>query len=140
MSNKYTGEWKDGSRNGYGIFFYSNGSKYEGEWLKNKKHGMGILTFEDGSIYEGTFVDDRMKDNNLNVHAIERGWVDKDAEIQQNKSKNEWLKTDKKDSDKKLKKDKSNLKDLKKQTTQVKNVTVKATKNSKKDIEQNQYK
>ena len=27
---RYIGQWKDGKRDGYGIFYYANGSKYEG--------------------------------------------------------------------------------------------------------------
>jgi len=33
MRNRYVGEWADGIREGYGVFFYSNGATYEGEWL-----------------------------------------------------------------------------------------------------------
>ena len=25
------GEWKDGKRNGHGVYFYHNGDKYDGE-------------------------------------------------------------------------------------------------------------
>lgn len=61
---RYVGEWKNGFRHGYGVFFYSNGGKYEGLWDSNYKHGFGIFTFHDGSQYVGKFHNDRMIDYN----------------------------------------------------------------------------
>lgn len=61
---RYVGEWKNGFRHGYGVFFYSNGAKYEGIWDQNYKHGFGIFTFHDGSQYIGRFHNDRMMDYN----------------------------------------------------------------------------
>jgi len=54
------GQWKDGKRNGRGIFYYANGSKYDGEWSGDLKHGDGTFVFEDGTIYEGPFNNDKM--------------------------------------------------------------------------------
>ena len=28
--DKYIGEWKDGKRNGHGVYYYHNGDKYDG--------------------------------------------------------------------------------------------------------------
>ena len=61
--DRYIGEWKDGKREGYGKFFYSNGSIYEGYWKNNKKEGFGIFTFQDRTKYIGNFKDDIMIDN-----------------------------------------------------------------------------
>ena len=30
--DKYDGEWKNGKKEGKGIFYYNNGDKYEGIW------------------------------------------------------------------------------------------------------------
>ena len=38
----YEGEWRDGQRNGNGVFYYADGSKYDGEWKEDKKDGKGI--------------------------------------------------------------------------------------------------
>ena len=61
--DRYIGEWKDGKREGYGKFFYSNGSIYEGYWKNNKKEGYGIFTFQDRTKYIGNFKEDIMIDN-----------------------------------------------------------------------------
>ncbi|OQR80685.1 radial spoke head 10 family protein, partial [Thraustotheca clavata] len=64
--NRYEGDFSNGVRDGYGIFFYANGSRYEGHWEKNVKHGLGLMFFEDGTIYEGEFDNDKMADVNDN--------------------------------------------------------------------------
>ena len=39
LRNMYDGEFLQGYRHGYGVFYYANGACYEGEWLNNMKHG-----------------------------------------------------------------------------------------------------
>ena len=56
--DRYVGEWKEGKRDGYGKFFYSNGSIYEGYWKNNKKEGFGILSFQDRTKILGAFKND----------------------------------------------------------------------------------
>jgi hypothetical protein len=41
ITGKYTGDWLDGQKHGYGVFVYANGSKYEGEWVHDKRAGKG---------------------------------------------------------------------------------------------------
>ena len=48
---KYIGEFKEGRRDGEGIWFI-NGYRYEGEWKLDKFHGRGILDTL-GEIQEG---------------------------------------------------------------------------------------
>lgn len=68
LRNRYEGEWLillfkfkssfirlNGERQGFGIFYYANGSKYEGEWKHNLKDGFAIFTKEDGTIVRGRF-------------------------------------------------------------------------------------
>lgn len=50
MRNRYEGQWLDGQRNGYGVFYYANGSKYEGEWKNNLKEGYAIFTEDNGNL------------------------------------------------------------------------------------------
>ena len=52
--------WEQGMRNGYGVFYYSNGSKYEGEWVDNLKEGFAIFTHDDGRIIKGWFKCDKL--------------------------------------------------------------------------------
>ncbi|MDR1329428.1 MAG: hypothetical protein LBK23_07500 [Oscillospiraceae bacterium] len=49
----YTGDWKNGLRNGQGKLVYSDGEWYEGEWVDDKSHGQGKYVHSDGSWYEG---------------------------------------------------------------------------------------
>lgn len=39
LRNRYEGEFLNGLRHGYGVFYYANGARYEGEWFQNMKHG-----------------------------------------------------------------------------------------------------
>ena len=70
--DRYVGQWKEGMRDGYGKFFYSNGSIYEGYWKNDKKEGFGILYFQDRTKISGIFKNDILinnlqnKVNNLN--------------------------------------------------------------------------
>ncbi|KDO35164.1 hypothetical protein SPRG_00010 [Saprolegnia parasitica CBS 223.65] len=64
--HRYEGEFANGVRDGYGVFYYANGARYEGHWEDNVKHGLGLFFFEDGTIYEGEFDNDRMVDMNDN--------------------------------------------------------------------------
>ena len=53
----YTGEWKDGERNGQGTYTYADGTTYTGEWRDNKPNGQGTITYSDGDTYTGEFKD-----------------------------------------------------------------------------------
>ncbi|RLN60352.1 hypothetical protein BBJ28_00025154 [Nothophytophthora sp. Chile5] len=47
LVGKYTGDWKDGKKHGYGALLYANGSKYEGEWVDGKRQGRGVFWVEE---------------------------------------------------------------------------------------------
>lgn len=47
MGGKYTGDWKDGEKHGYGSFVDSRGHKYEGEWVKDQREGYGVFWVND---------------------------------------------------------------------------------------------
>ncbi|KAL3663376.1 hypothetical protein V7S43_011781 [Phytophthora oleae] len=47
LLGKYTGDWKDGQKHGYGALLYANGNKYEGEWEENKRQGRGVYWVEE---------------------------------------------------------------------------------------------
>ena len=49
----YVGEWKDGSRHGYGTLTYEDVREYFGKWKEGLRHGYGTLTYEDKSFYFG---------------------------------------------------------------------------------------
>ena len=50
---KYEGQWKNSTRNGYGIEHYEEGSIYTGTFLNGKKDGIGVYKWIDKSSYEG---------------------------------------------------------------------------------------
>lgn len=55
----YTGERKNGLRNGVGVMLYPDGSEYSGEWKNNLRHGNGVCILADGSCYQGLFINDK---------------------------------------------------------------------------------
>ena len=54
---KYNGEFEFDKPHGKGVLYNSNGEKYDGEWKKGKHHGKGIFNYLDGSQYKGSFKD-----------------------------------------------------------------------------------
>ena len=64
--DRYVGQWKDGKRDGYGVFYYSNGNIYEGQWKENKKEGFGIFYYQDRTKYVGSFKCDNLI-NSINL-------------------------------------------------------------------------
>ena len=63
MRNRYEGNWAGGVREGFGTFYYANGSKYEGYWKDNMKQGLAFYTNENGKVSLINFDKDRMLKN-----------------------------------------------------------------------------
>lgn len=51
----YSGQWKDGKKEGSGIFFYPDGSRYVGEFLDNQRHGKGTYIYRSGDSFIGNW-------------------------------------------------------------------------------------
>ena len=50
----YKGEWKDGKKEGKGIYIYYNDKKFEGIFKEDKIfEGNGYIYYENGDIYNG---------------------------------------------------------------------------------------
>lgn len=60
MKNLYRGQWKEGKRDGFGIFHYSNGCRFEGEFSENMKNGYGLSIDEYGYMKINQYKNDRM--------------------------------------------------------------------------------
>ena len=45
FGHNYTGDLKDGKRDGNGKYIYQNGDTYEGMWALDKKEGEGTFTY-----------------------------------------------------------------------------------------------
>ena len=56
----YTGEWRDGVRNGQGTYTDAGGdahTTYTGEWQDDQRNGQGTATYADGATYTGEWKD-----------------------------------------------------------------------------------
>ena len=52
-NGRYEGQFRNGKREGKGIYYYKNGEKYDGECKNGLKEGKGIYYFNNGNKYEG---------------------------------------------------------------------------------------
>ena len=68
-NGKYTGEHKDGKRNGQGYATYADGSRYVGEHKDGKREGQGTYFFADGGKYVGAFRDGKRNGEGLHTLA-----------------------------------------------------------------------
>jgi hypothetical protein len=50
---KYDGEFKDGLKEGKGVYVWENGNRYEGPFVKDSPEGEGKYIFANGDIYTG---------------------------------------------------------------------------------------
>lgn len=64
----YTGQWKNGTRHGFGTQIWPDGAKYEGEWLNNQAHGKGKFWHIDGDIFEGEWKNDKANGHGVYMH------------------------------------------------------------------------
>lgn len=56
--NEYEGNWKEGKKDGYGVFTVGSGiSIHKGNWLNDKKSGKGKETFSSGNSFDGEYKD-----------------------------------------------------------------------------------
>ena len=56
--NYYMGNFVNGSRQGYGVYYYANNEIYEGQWHNNLKHGKAKYKDANGIINEYEFKHD----------------------------------------------------------------------------------
>ena len=55
----YTGDWKDGKKNGQGTYTFANGDTYVGDWQSGKRNGQGTFIWPDGEKYVGEWKDNK---------------------------------------------------------------------------------
>ncbi|RNF04352.1 uncharacterized protein Tco025E_07983 [Trypanosoma conorhini] len=53
--NVYEGDYMQGMRHGFGVFYYADGGTYEGEWCRGNKEGYGRCTTSVGTSHYGVF-------------------------------------------------------------------------------------
>ena len=56
----YTGEWRNGNFNGWGVYRWDNGAIYEGNWRNGKRYGYGKNRWNDGQIAIGEWANDEL--------------------------------------------------------------------------------
>jgi len=54
----YSGNYKNGRKNGIGKMKYPNGDSYHGVWENDKKKGEGTYMYANGDVFSGTWVSD----------------------------------------------------------------------------------
>jgi len=59
--SKYTGEFRQGMREGKGLYYYANKNKFLGEWKKDLRWGEGKMEFTNGDVYTGSFANNQMQ-------------------------------------------------------------------------------
>ena len=65
FNGKYIGEWKNGLREGFGIYKYNNGDKYMGKWKNNLEEGDGRYIYNNGDIYDGNYKEGKREGKGL---------------------------------------------------------------------------
>jgi hypothetical protein len=71
--NRYSGEWRDGKKNGRGVQVDADGSRYDGQWRNDLPNGRGTLVLSDGDGYSGVWV------NGCYRHGSQVAWFDVDS-------------------------------------------------------------
>ena len=62
---KYEGEFKNDKREGKGILYWNCGDKYEGDFKNNNIEGEGIINYINGDKYQGHFKNDVKEDKGI---------------------------------------------------------------------------
>ena len=57
----FEGEYKNGLRDGKGVYNYQGGEKYEGMFAKGLKDGKGVFTWNNGLKWDGNFKKDNLE-------------------------------------------------------------------------------
>ena len=55
---RYTGYWENDMRNGFGTNIFNSGEKYNGMYKDNLRHGFGVNYFPNGETFEGWYQND----------------------------------------------------------------------------------
>jgi len=53
FENKQYSEFRNGQREGQGVYKFSDGGRYEGSWRDGRYSGFGTCSWEDGRCYKG---------------------------------------------------------------------------------------
>ena len=77
---EYTGEFKDGKRNGQGTCKFADGDEYTGQWEDGNRNGQGTYKFADVGVYTGEWKEDKINGQGIytNINGVKSSgnWVD----------------------------------------------------------------
>lgn len=57
---RYEGMWSQGRMHGKGLYIWADGRRYEGEWVRGERHGAGMSTMANGEKHEGGYIHNQM--------------------------------------------------------------------------------
>ena len=63
----YIGRYESDSPQGYGQYYWENGSNYRGQFLSGMRHGRGVWQMINGDSYEGQYMNDKKNGNGTYV-------------------------------------------------------------------------
>ena len=58
--SEYTGSWRGGFRDGYGVMVWYDGSRYEGQWSFGKAFQSGRFVYFDDEEFDGRWGNDKL--------------------------------------------------------------------------------
>lgn len=67
-NGKYTGDFVNGLREGYGVYNWKSGNRYSGDWKAGLEHGQGTYLYKNGDKYEGGFIKGEMDGKGIYTH------------------------------------------------------------------------
>ncbi|OMJ88168.1 hypothetical protein SteCoe_9988 [Stentor coeruleus] len=59
-NSEYNGTFKNGKREGQGVFIWNNGARYTGSFINDKFHGEGLYVWSDKRIYDGMWSEGKL--------------------------------------------------------------------------------
>ena len=71
---KYTGQWRGGFRDGYGMMEWPDGSSFDGNWAYSRPYGLGKFVLYDGEEFEGSWRLSKFASRSLYQQGVLRGF------------------------------------------------------------------
>lgn len=76
---KYDGSYVNGKQEGYGKYYYANGSRFEGSYFGGKQQGSGTVYYNNNSKFVGTWVNGAKNGTGMRIRSdgikqIEQVW------------------------------------------------------------------